>query len=288
MNDGTLRSALEALKKLELIEETHYKTVYQAEGKDAYRRSLVTSFMYKFFVHLMPSAPAAIATAAQLHERPVSTGKQTFSTVLPEGHPGRKPMPKIEAKEQASGEATFHDDEGNGSCLFAAFVPCTRAPAYVVAIDPSQALAMEGVVAFLGADDIPGGNTVAFAAPGQEELLVAVGDSGAGTSYVGQPVGIIVARSRREAEAATMAVEVTYNVPEDMVGVYSLEDAIEKESYQPSYAATGGCNEKVKGDPDDMFSKIEGRGGTIISGEFKIGGQSHFAMEKNTCLAIPQ
>ncbi len=93
--------------------------------------------------------------------------------MLPEGHPGRKPMPKIEAKEQASGEATFHDDEGNGSCLFAAFVPCTRAPAYVVAIDPSQALAMEGVVAFLGADDIPGGNTVAFCPGIRSEAVTA-------------------------------------------------------------------------------------------------------------------
>ena len=40
------------------------------------------------------------------------------------------------------------------------------------------------------------------------QLFVAVGDKGAGTSYVGQPIGCIVAVSRREAEAATEAVKV--------------------------------------------------------------------------------
>ena len=64
---------------------------------------------------------------------------------------------------------------------------------------------MPGVVDFVTAEDIPGNNSVAFAAPGHEELLVAAGDDGkqAGTSYVGQPIGVIVAKSRREAEAAS-------------------------------------------------------------------------------------
>eukprot|EP01050_Picozoa_sp_SAG11_P028518 SAG11_NODE_7651_length_1115_cov_1.044291_1_plen_189_part_00 len=86
------------------------------------------------------------------------------------------PMPKKESVEQASGEVVYHDDEGNGACLYAAFVPATQANAKITSIDAEAALAMPGVLAFVGADEIPGANTVAFAAPGQEELFVAIGE----------------------------------------------------------------------------------------------------------------
>jgi xanthine dehydrogenase/oxidase len=279
----TLALVLQTLEGFELIEETHYKTVYQPEGKESYRRSLVNSFVYKFLVHLMGSeAPASIASTTSVYARGPSSGKQTFQTVLPAEHPGSRPQPKIEAEEQASGETIFHDDEGLNGCLHACFVPCTKAPARVVSIDPAEALKMPGVVAFVDAADIPGANTVAFASPGAEELFVTAGNS---TVYVGQPVGCIVANTRREAEAASAAVQVVY--AKEQEGIYSLEDAIEKKSYQAAWAEP---RTKEAGDstPEDVFSQVRASGGTVIEGEMRIGGQSHFAMEKNICLAIPQ
>ena len=47
-----------------------------------------------------------------------------------------------------------------------------QAPAKLLAIDPAAALGMPGVVAWVGAEDIPGGNMCPFTAPGQEQLLV--------------------------------------------------------------------------------------------------------------------
>ena len=275
--------ALEGSVINDLIVESHYKTVYQPEGKEGYRRSLVRSYFYKFFLHLMGDAtPAALRSATKVYERGASSGKQVFKTKLPADHPGSRPMPKIEAKEQAAGETLFHDDEGNGDCLHAAFVPCTKAPAKIVSIDASAAFAMPGVVDFVTAEDIPGINSVAFAAPGHEELLVAAGDDGkqAGTSYVGQPIGVIVAKSRREAEAATEAVQVVYATSEP--GIYSLEDAIAAKSFY------GEVKEKTKGDVAAQFAQAaKAATSVVISGELRIGGQSHFAMEKNICLAIP-
>lgn len=285
---AALSNVLDALDSFELIVESHYKTVYQPEGKESYRRSLVQSFMYKFFLHLMgDKAPASLASAAKLYERGVSSGKQTFKTVLPSDHSGSKPMPKIESREQAAGETIYHDDEGIGNCLHAAFVPCTQAPAIIVSIDTAEALSMPGVVAFVGAEDIAGNNTVAFAAPGQEELFVAVGEKGAGSSYVGQPLGCIVAKTRRQAEAAVESVKVTYASDPSKPGLYSLEDAIAAKSYQPGWEEP---RTQAKGDVEAAIeaARKDVSGSVVVTGEFRIGGQSCvctlFACERFLCV----
>ena len=57
---------------------------------------------------------------------------------------------------QASGEAVYTSDVGvGGGELYAAIVPSTQALAYVASLDPSPALALPGVVAFVGPQDIP-------------------------------------------------------------------------------------------------------------------------------------
>jgi hypothetical protein len=52
----------------------------------------------------------------------VTSGTQAFKTQLPDDHPGKHPIPKVEAKEQASGQAKFSDDIQPGNPLYAAFV----------------------------------------------------------------------------------------------------------------------------------------------------------------------
>jgi hypothetical protein len=115
-----------------------YHTAQQPEGKDAYRRSLTQSFLYKFFLGLLEQSggavPAALQTAGAvlIDSKPPSTGQQTFETALPDDHPGKRPKPKFEAKEQAAGRTVYHDDIKLRGQLYAVFVPCVRAPAKVV------------------------------------------------------------------------------------------------------------------------------------------------------------
>lgn len=75
-----------------------------------------------------------------------STGQQTYETILPDDHPGKKPRPKFEAKEQAAGRTVYHNDIILRGQLYAVFVPCVRAPAKIVSIDWAAALGMPGVV----------------------------------------------------------------------------------------------------------------------------------------------
>ncbi len=72
---------------------------------------------------------------------------------------------------QASGEAQYTDDmPEQKNSLFAAFVGSTEALAVIKGVDASAALALPGVVAYIGAEDVPGVNK---AATGDAELLFA-------------------------------------------------------------------------------------------------------------------
>ena len=45
--------------------------------------------------------------------------------------------------------------------------------------------------------------------------------------------------------------------------------------------------EVTKGDPEAAYAAAESGEGMTVSGELKIGGQSHFCMEKQTTVAVP-
>jgi CO/xanthine dehydrogenase Mo-binding subunit len=186
----------------------------------------MASFVFKFFVALGKGTgmPAAVASAGEAYVNSVTTGTQQFKTVLPDDHPGRIPMPKTDAGEQASGQVKFTDDMQPSNPFYAVFVQYTKAPALITGIDASDALKMPGVIDFVGAADIPAFNCTSPFAPMEEFLFpIVYKEPAAGTSdadiatakkaatvlFVGQPVGLIVAKSRREAEAAAKCVNVT-------------------------------------------------------------------------------
>lgn len=74
-----------------------------------------------------------------------------------------------------------------------------------------------GVVAFLSAEDIPGENKVKVGA--SDAPLFADGK----VEYVGQHLGIILARSPKQAQDAAALVEVTYSHPKvEFLGCWKL------------------------------------------------------------------
>ena len=157
---AALTAALESLSGMTVLPEKEYITIRDLDGMTKYRRGLMRSFLFKFFVAVAGStAPASSQSAAIAYVRPPTTGTQAFKTVLPDDHPGKTPMPKQEVNEQACGDVKFVDDlPGSRDMLYGALVMGTEAPAIVVGIDTAAALAMPGVVDFVGAADIPGFN----------------------------------------------------------------------------------------------------------------------------------
>ena len=96
--------------------------------------------------------------------------------------------------------------------------------------------------------------------------------------FKGQPVGLIVAKSRREAEAASAAVKVNYSFEGEAAGVYTIAQAKAAGRVDPPLVNT-------RGDVDAEFAKP---GLTVVEGGFTIGGQSHFCMEKHSSMAVPE
>ena len=98
------------------------------------------------------------------------------------------PMKRIDAALHTRGEAQFVDDvPPPAGLLQAAVFGSPIAHGAIQALDLSDALAMEGVVAVLTADDIPGENQIGSII--QDEPLLAEDT----VHYIGQPVALVVA-----------------------------------------------------------------------------------------------
>jgi xanthine dehydrogenase/oxidase len=172
-DQSAVAAALDALTGLKVLPEKEYITIRDLDGMTEYRRGLMTSFLYKFFVALVAdAAPAITKSAGVAYVRPATTGTQMFKTVLPDDHPGKKPTPKQDVNEQACGNVKYVDDmDGGRDMLYGAIVMGTEAPALVIGLDASAALAMPGVVDFVTAVDIPGFNCASPFGPGEELLF---------------------------------------------------------------------------------------------------------------------
>ncbi|XP_064383993.1 xanthine dehydrogenase/oxidase-like isoform X2 [Halichondria panicea] len=245
-------------------------------GMPDYRRSLVTSFFYKFYLTVLSRLrseplPQDLISATRVFERPPVQSCQGFQSVsdeqLPEDSVGR-PMMHLSALQQASGEARYMDDipptEGE---LYAGLVLSTHAHANIT-VDWSEAIKLPGVKGYVGVTDIPGSNATG---PCLDEVVFADGK----VNLIGQIIGLIVAESQPLAQRASKLVNVTY---QDLSSVISIEDAIAVESYYPTVLRL------ESGDVDSGFSDSD----QCLEGMVRVGGQDHFYLETQGCRVVPK
>ena len=242
-------------------------------GMIQFRRTLTTSFFYKFFLRvtnqLYPDKISAKEKSAipDFH-RDVSHGIQVYQTnesvapiTLPIVHAG--------AHKQVTGEALYTDDMTRENAVHGAFVCSTKAHARIVSIDASDALEYRGVVGFFTGKDIPGANELGPVIRDEEPLFpVDV------VTAMNQPIGIIVADTQENACEAALLVRVVY---EELPVNITIEGAIETESYYDPIIGI------VDGDVEKALEQCD----HVISGEMSSGAQDHFYLEPHTTLAIP-
>ncbi len=132
--------------------------------------------------------------------REISSGSQTYET-NPDLYPFNEPIAKYEGKTQCTGEAQFVNDiPASAKEVHAAYVTATVANCELDTVDPTEALAMSGVVAYIDHKDIPGKNSVntpAFESTGAEQLFTT-----GKINYAGQSIGLILADSFETAHKA--------------------------------------------------------------------------------------
>ena len=119
------------------------------------------------------------------------------------------------------------------------------------------------------AKDIPGDNDIGPIKSGEPVLADEF------FSYLGQPVAIVLAKTRQEAVHASSLVEIETDLTTKPI--LNLDDAYKKKSFleKPMILQKGNIEK------DMLKSKYR------LSGNFEIGGQDHFYLETHVALTIP-
>lgn len=181
-----------------------------------------------------------------------------------------KSLPHDSATGHVTGTAAYIDDMTPlAGELFVDFVGSPIAAGRLLGIDAKEALAMEGVVAILTHRDLPGHERL-FGPIFRDEPFVVEDE----ISYIGQPIVIVAATSRRISQMALKSIKVDC---EAITPILQIEDAVSKGSFL-------GPRRKVeRGDVETAFATAA----HVIRGVLKTNGQEQFYFESQACIAIP-
>jgi xanthine dehydrogenase/oxidase len=246
-------------------------------GMATYRKSLALGFFYKFYNEVL--ADLAVEAAKADHhaigeiERIISFGKKDHDASLAyEQKILGKERPHVAAMKQCTGEAQYTDDiPVHQNELFGCMVLSTKAHAKLISVDASAALDLPGVFDYVDHTCLPNPEANWWGAPVCDETFFAVDE----VFTAGQPIGMILADTANHAEAAVRAVKIEY---EDLPAIFTIEEAIEQDSFFEHYRYIN------KGDTEKAFAEAD----HVFSGITRMGGQEHFYLETNACLVIPK
>uniref|UniRef100_A0A7M4ERU3 aldehyde oxidase n=1 Tax=Crocodylus porosus TaxID=8502 RepID=A0A7M4ERU3_CROPO len=254
-------------------------------GKVEYRRTLIVSFLFKFYLEVLQSLKRM-----DLHQWPEIPEKygsvlQEFSTKMPQSiqiyqgvdsgqvphNPVGRPIMHQAGFEHATGEAVYCDDmRVVDEELFLAVVTSSRAHAKIVSINTLEALAVPGVFDVITAQDVPATNEFYYAS--DPEIIFAKEK----VICVGQIVCAVVADSDVHAKQAAAKVKIEYEALEPVI--LTVEDAIQHNSFfEPQ-------RKLEHGNVDEAFKTVD----QILEEELHIGGQEHFYMETQSVLVVPK
>lgn len=246
-------------------------------GMATYRKSLALGFFYKFFHETIAQIDGtemkADTDAIGEIDRVISYGKRDHDAALKYSKKViGKEAPHVAAMKQTTGEAQYTDDIPVArNELYGYMVLSTKAHAKILSVDPSGALDMPGVVDYVSHQDLPSEETNWWGAPNCDEQFFATEE----VNTAGQPIGIILADTAKHAKAAANLVRVEY---EELPAILTIEEAIAHESYFQYYRYI------KKGDAAKAFESCD----HVFDGVIRMGGQEHFYLETNACVAIPK
>ena len=246
-------------------------------GMAVYRKSLAFGFFYRFYHEVLSELKlkeVEVDKDVQGEiERAISWGRKDHdATQEYEKRILGKANAHVAALKQCTGEAQYTDDiPVQKNELYGVLVLSTKAHAKILSVDPSPALDLPGVVEWVDHHDLPNPEANWWGAPNCDETFFALDE----VFTAGQPIGMILADSAKHAEAGGRVVKVTYK---DLPAVFTIEEAIIKESYHPHYRYIN------KGDVESAFKNAD----HVFSGVSRMGGQEHFYLETQACVVIPK
>ncbi|KAL4788148.1 Molybdopterin-binding domain of aldehyde dehydrogenase-domain-containing protein [Aspergillus varians] len=246
-------------------------------GMATYRKSLALGFFYRFYHDVLSQLEVKDTDVDNSIifeiERAISTGQKDHeaSAAYQQRVVGQA-GPHVSALKQATGEAQYTDDiPVQKNELYGCMVLSTKAHAKLLSVNAEAALEVPGVAQYVDHKDLPSPRANWWGAPVCDEVFFAVDK----VTTAGQPIGMILANSAKAAEEGARAVKVEY---EDLPVILSIEEAIEAKSFFEHF------NYIKKGDPESAFKDAD----RVIEGVSRMGGQEHFYLETQACVAIPK
>ncbi|KAK0918625.1 hypothetical protein LTR91_001572 [Friedmanniomyces endolithicus] len=247
-------------------------------GMATYRKSLALGFFYRFYHEvrsaLNPEDAEVDQDAMAEIEREISKGYKdhTVGAAYEKKIIGKE-QPHVAAMKQCTGEAQYTDDIPlQRNELYGCLVLSTKAHAKILSVDASPALeTVPGVVDHVDHRDLPSPEANWWGAPNCDETFFALDE----VFSAGQPIGMVLATSAKIAEAGARAVRVAY---EELPAIFTIEEAIAAESYFDHYRYIH------DGDVEKAFAEAD----HVFEGVARMGGQEHFYLETNACVAIPK
>jgi xanthine dehydrogenase/oxidase len=247
-------------------------------GMATYRKSLALGFFYRFYAEIVSSLPSATNEEVDEDciaeiEREISKGSKDHTAgAAYEKKVIGKEQPHVAAMKQCTGEAQYTDDiPVQKNELYGHLVLSTKAHAKIISVDAEPALDLPGVAAYVDHTDVATPEANWWGAPNCDETFFALDE----VFTAGQPIGMILATSAKLAEAGARAVRIEY---EELPAIFTMEEAIEKESFFPHYHYI------VDGDTEKAFKESD----HVFEGVARMGGQEHFYLETNACVAVPK
>ncbi|OAG05168.1 xanthine dehydrogenase [Paraphaeosphaeria sporulosa] len=246
-------------------------------GMATYRKTLALGFFYKFYhevlAELHTEATEVDTQAVGEIERDISSGEKDHKAA--EAYEQKilgTEKPHVAAMKQCTGEAQYTDDiPVQKNELYGCLVLSTRAHAKLLNVNPEAALDLPGVAAWVDHTDVATPEANWWGAPVCDETFFAIDE----VFTAGQPIGMILADTAKHAEQAARAVKIEY---EDLPAIFTIEEAIEKESFFNHFRHI------QKGDTEKAFAEAD----HVFTGVARMGGQEHFYLETNACVAVPK
>jgi xanthine dehydrogenase/oxidase len=259
---------LEACKQLD----------FELENTNPFHKQLSLNLFYKFVLSICPSLTndRLLSAIESIHDlREVSSGQQKYP-INPDLYPLTQPIPKISSYAQTTGESVFNSDIPKQSGqLEGAFILTSACNCFIQSIDFEDALNAPGVKKIVFGKDIPNKNNIfplGDLVPGAVEELFAEDF----VSFTGQPIGLVVAETFREANYAASLVKVTYK--DIKKPILTIDEALEANSFHAKIYA-----DLVVGNVDEAIQNSANK----LSGDLRSAGQYHFYLENLIAISTP-
>lgn len=198
---------------------------------------------------------------------------------LPEDESVGASSARYQGRERVLGEQPYVDDMTVPEMLYGAVRLSDHPRARVVKIDATQAKAMPGVHAVIGAADVPGAAKVGLIVKDWPAFIA----EGQVTHCVGSIIAAVAADTREQARAAAAAIDITYEVLEPVTSPQAAmaDDAPQVHADRSNLLSTCAFG---RGDVD---AAIEASA-HVLTESFHTQRIEHAFLEPEACLVVPE